>query len=88
MIETYEIVSLVACFIFSGIFSGSEAVLMSINIDRARQIIEDGGSKGNALNFMIERPNELLTTILVGNNVVNIFASSNDSSTLEKSLLI
>ena len=76
MIETYEIVSLVACFIFSGIFSGSEAVLMSINIDRARQIIEDGGSKGNALNFMIERPNELLTTILVGNNVVNIFASS------------
>jgi CBS domain containing-hemolysin-like protein len=76
MIETYEIVSLVACFIFSGIFSGSEAVLMSINIDRARQIIEDGGSKGQALNFMIERPNELLTTILVGNNVVNIFASS------------
>ena len=76
MVETYEIVTLVACFIFSGIFSGSEAVLMSINIDRARQIIEDGGSKGKALNFMIERPNELLTTILVGNNVVNIFASS------------
>ncbi|WP_127718418.1 hemolysin family protein [Halobacteriovorax sp. HLS] len=76
MIETYEIVALVACFLFSGIFSGSEAVLMSINIDRARQIIEAGGAKANALNFMVERPNELLTTILVGNNVVNIFASS------------
>mgnify|MGYP000337523428 CR=1 FL=1 len=76
MIETYEIVLLVTCFILSGVFSGSEAVLMSINIDRAKQIIEEGGSKGKALDFMIERPNEFLTTILVGNNVVNIFASS------------
>lgn len=76
MIETYEIVSLVGCFLLSGVFSGSEAVLMSINLDRARQIIEEGGSKGKALDYMIERPNEFLTTILVGNNVVNIFASS------------
>jgi len=75
-VETYEVVLLMTCFLLSGIFSGSEAVLMSINIDRAKQIIEEGGSRGNALNFMIERPNEFLTTILVGNNVVNIFASS------------
>ena len=49
---------------------------MSIGIDRARQIIEEGGAKGNALKFMTERPSELLTTILVGNNIANILAAS------------
>ncbi len=49
---------------------------MSIGLDRARQLIEEGGAKGKALSFMIERPNELLTTILVGNNVVNIYLAS------------
>lgn len=49
---------------------------MSIGLDRAKQLIEEGGGKGRALNFMVERPNELLATILVGNNVVNILAAS------------
>lgn len=75
-IESYEIVSLVVCFILSGFFSGSEAVLLSVGHDRAKQLIDEGGPKGKALSFMIERPSEILTTILVGNNVVNIFASS------------
>ncbi len=76
LIHTHEIVSLVVCFILSAFFSGSEAVLMSVGIDRAMQLIEEGGRKGKALKFMVERPSELLTTILVGNNIVNIFASS------------
>lgn len=75
-IDSIEIFSLTLCFILSGFFSGSEAVLLSIGHDRAKQLIEEGGAKGNALAFMVERPSEILTTILVGNNVVNIFASS------------
>lgn len=74
--STFEAISLIVCFISSGFFSGSEAVLMSVGVDRAKQLIEDGGSKGNAFRFMIEKPSELLTTILVGNNVVNILASA------------
>jgi putative hemolysin len=76
MIETYEIVVLVICFLSSGFFSGSEAVLMSVNIDRARQLIDEGGKVGKALTFMVEKPSELLTTILIGNNVVNVLAAS------------
>lgn len=75
-VSTAEIVSLVLCLIGSGFYSGSEAILMSIGIDRARQLIEEGGAKGKALSFMVEKPNELLTTILVGNNVVNIWLAS------------
>lgn len=71
-----EIFSLVSCFILSGFFSGSEAVLMSLGVDRAQQLIEEGGRRSKAMMFMVEKPNELLATILVGNNVVNILAAS------------
>ncbi|MCF8059175.1 MAG: hemolysin family protein [Bacteriovoracaceae bacterium] len=75
-ISVTEIVVLCVCFFGSAFFSGAEAVLMSLGIDRARQIMQEGGSRARAMTFMIERPNELLTTILVGNNVVNILAAS------------
>ena len=76
MFETSELVALITCFMASAFYSGSEAVLLSIGIDRAKQLIEEGGSQGKALNFMAEKPNEILTTILVGNNLVNIIAAS------------
>ena len=75
-INNFELISLAFCFVCSGFYSGSEAVLMSIGIDRARQIIEQGGARGKAMKFMTEKPSELLTTILVGNNIANIFAAS------------
>ncbi|MBT3586788.1 MAG: HlyC/CorC family transporter [Halobacteriovoraceae bacterium] len=75
-VHSYELLSLIGCFLASGFYSGSEAVLMSIGMDRARQLINLGGPKGKAMQFMVERPNELLTTILVGNNVVNILAAA------------
>ncbi|MBP9682687.1 MAG: HlyC/CorC family transporter [Bacteriovorax sp.] len=49
---------------------------MSIGADRARQLIEEGGPKGKAMAFMILRPSELLSTILVGNSIANILAGS------------
>jgi len=76
MIETSEIVYLIICLIGSALYSGSESVLVSIGIDRAKHILENGGPRANAMKFMIERPNELLTTILVGNNIVNILTAS------------
>lgn len=75
-VDALELIYLFVCITLSGFFSGSEAVLLSISHDRARQLIEEGGSKGKALSFLVEKSSELLTTILVGNNIVNIFASS------------
>ena len=76
MFETYEAIGLIVCFIASGFFSGSEAVILSLGIDRARQIMEEGGPRGKAMAFLIKRPSEVLSTILVGNNIVNILAAS------------
>ncbi|MCK5884606.1 MAG: HlyC/CorC family transporter [Bacteriovoracaceae bacterium] len=76
MFNPTELISLLACFILSAFFSGSEAVLLSIGIDRAKQLIEEGGVKGKTMKFMVDFPNEILNTILIGNNISNILASS------------
>lgn len=68
----------------SAFFSASEAALLSIGADRARQLIEEGGSKGKAMAFMILRPSELLSTILIGNNIANILAGSITTSIATK----
>jgi putative hemolysin len=71
-----EIILFALGLILSGFFSGSEAVLLSIPLDRTKQLIEEGGPKARALKFLASRPTEILTTILVGNNVVNIYVAS------------
>ncbi len=76
MYETYELVALFICLIGSAFYSGSEAVLLSIGIDRAKQLMDEGGHHQKAMDFMANKPNEILTTILVGNNLVNVLAAS------------
>ena len=76
ILSTFEIIALLVCFIASAFFSGSEAVLLSIGIDRAKQIIDSGGRRASAMIFMSKRPSELLATILVGNNIANVLAAS------------
>jgi putative hemolysin len=70
--------------IFSGFFSGSEAVLLSIPIDRTKQLISEGGAEARAFKFLASRSTEILTTILVGNNIVNIYVASLTTSIAHK----
>lgn len=49
---------------------------MSISVDRTRQLIDEGGARAKALQFLAEKPNHILTTILVGNNLANAFIAS------------
>jgi putative hemolysin len=76
MASHFEIAIFVFGLLASAFFSGAEAALMSIPVDRTKQLIEGGGRRGKAFQFLIDRPNEILTTILVGNNVVNIFVAA------------
>jgi putative hemolysin len=70
--------------LLSAFFSGSEAALISIPAKRVKQLIEDGGSKAKALTFLSEKSNEILTTILIGNNFVNIFVSAYATTIAQK----
>lgn len=75
-VDAFEVGSFVSCLLLSGFYSGSEAAIISISMERARQLIEEGGPSGEALKYLSNNQNRVLTTILVGNNLVNIFAAS------------
>ena len=74
--EVQDVAIFVTGVLLSAFFSGSEAALISIPTKRVKQLIEEGGSKAKALRFLSEKSNEILTTILIGNNFVNIFVSA------------
>ena len=75
-IDSMEIILLVVGLILSAFFSGAEAAILSISHNRMKQLISEGGSKGRALNFAARHPSDILTTILIGNNIVNIYVAS------------
>ncbi|MGL4343818.1 MAG: hemolysin family protein [Cellulosilyticaceae bacterium] len=60
----------------SGFFSASETALMSISKIDARHMVEQNIKGAKLVSKLIEDPNKLLGSILVGNNIVNIGASS------------
>lgn len=64
----------------SGFFSASETALMSLSKIRIRYMKEEGVKGAKLVGSLTDNPNSLLTSILVGNNVVNIAATSISTS--------
>jgi putative hemolysin len=79
-----DVIVLSFCVIFSAFYSASEAALVSLGIDRTKQLIKEGGPKGKALQFLATHSNALLSTILLGNNLVNIFIASYAAQVAQK----
>lgn len=62
--------------ILSALFSGSETGMMSLNKYRLKHRVNEGCPKAIRVQKLLESPDRLLGVILLGNNFVNIFASS------------
>ena len=60
----------------SALFSMSETAFMSISKIRVRTLAEDSHKKAMIVDSLLEHQDRLLSSILVGNNLVNIAASS------------
>jgi CBS domain containing-hemolysin-like protein len=73
---TFELTILVIGLLLSGFFSSSETALFSISKVKALHIAKDGSKSGILILKMKEDSHTLLTTILIGNNLVNIGASA------------
>jgi CBS domain containing-hemolysin-like protein len=71
-----QILILVVLLIFSGFFSSAETALFSISRVKARHLGKMAGKTNLLIMRMKEDPHRLLATILIGNNLVNIGASS------------
>ncbi|WP_346042541.1 hemolysin family protein [Paraclostridium tenue] len=66
--------------IASGFFSASETALMSLSKIRIRHMQEEGVKGANLVSKLTEDSGKLLSSILVGNNIVNIAATSLSTS--------
>lgn len=75
--ETYSLVILLIILIsLSAFFSASETALTAFNRSKLKMIAEKNQHKANLLKGWVKRPNEILTSLLIGNNIVNILSSS------------
>ncbi len=62
--------------VLSGFFSGSETALISLNRYRLRHLAKIGHTGARRASRLLERTDRLIGLILLGNNFVNILASS------------
>lgn len=79
MIETWILISLggiVLLLLFSAFFSGSETSLTAVSRARMLQLEKDGEVSARRVNLLTEDRERLIGAILLGNNLVNILASS------------
>ena len=70
------ILALLVCLMMSAFFSGSETSMMSINRYRLKHQVEAGKPAAKRVAHLLKRPDRLLGSILLGNNFVNIAATS------------
>ncbi len=74
-----EFIVLVLLLILSGFFSSAETALTTVNLNKLRTVVDEGGKRARAAQRVIkmrENSSKLLSTILIGNNIVNISASA------------
>ncbi|WP_339846608.1 HlyC/CorC family transporter [uncultured Halopseudomonas sp.] len=73
---TFLLISLAVLIVLSAFFSSSETSMMSLNRYRLKHLTKEGHRGARRASRLLERPDRLLGTILVGNNIVNILAAS------------
>ena len=75
--DTYQIIILLILLALSAFFSSNETALMSGNKIRLRSLADEGNKRAAmALDILENQTPKLLSAILIGNNIVNISASS------------
>lgn len=71
-----QILSLAVLVLLSAYFSATETAFSSVNRIRLKNMAEDGNRKAALALSLTDQYDNLLSTILIGNNIVNIAAAS------------
>lgn len=71
-----EIILLVVLLALSGFFSSAETALFSISKTKAIHLAKSGSKPYALIKRMKDDPHRLLSTILIGNNIVNVAAAA------------
>ena len=71
-----QIIILAVLLMLSAFFSSAETALTTVNRIRIRSLADDGNKKARTVLSILESQEKMLSCILIGNNFVNISASS------------
>lgn len=71
-----QLLAILVMLCLSAFFSSAETALTTVNKMRVRTLAEAGNKQAIMLAKVIENPGKMLSTILVGNNIVNLSASA------------
>jgi Mg2+/Co2+ transporter CorB len=74
-IEVY-IVIIICCILLSAFFAGTETGALSCSRIRIHHLAKSGDRRGRIAEKLLEAPERLITLILVGNNLVNVTATT------------
>ncbi len=64
------------CVMMSAYFSATETAFSSLNRTKIRTLVEKGNKKAKLVNKLLDNYDALISTILIGNNIVNIAGAS------------
>ena len=71
-----DIIIFTILILLSALFSGAETAFFSITPAKVHLMVKNKKLFANIVNYLKQRPKRLLITILIGNNIVNLFTAS------------
>ena len=74
--EIWQLVILIVLLLLSSFFSSAETALTTVNKYRIQALIDEGNKSAIVVGKVISDSGKMLSAILIGNNIVNIAASS------------
>ena len=74
--DSISLIIIVLCVIMSAYFSATETAFSSLNRIRIKNMAEKGDKKAQLVLNLSENIDNMLSTILIGNNIVNILSAS------------
>ncbi len=76
MDSALQIALIVFCLIMSAYFSATETAFSTLNRIRIKNLADDGNKKAALVLKMADKFDNMLSAVLIGNNIVNILSSS------------
>ena len=77
--DTTGVIQLIVIFVLIGLsafFSSAETAFTTVNRVRMKTLADEGNSRAAAALTVLDHYSKMLSTILIGNNIVNLSASS------------
>ena len=71
-----QFIFLIVLIALSAFFSSAETALTTVNRVRVRTLIDEGNRRAAVLQKVLDNYSKMLSSILIGNNVVNLYASA------------